>query len=231
MGSVHMPRTNICLEQGRTAVVQTAEEIALPKGISAIGFPPSTKISLPGLLTTNPGIIDPGFRGKLQLTVINMGSDPFPLKSGDRIMRLLLFRDPAVSDPPDPPPDSPLTEELLSRLSPDFLNVSERARLAAKREVDESGLGIKKWQVWTSLSAAILVAVLAFAGNYITEQDRIELNREELLEKIQNVHADVSRLDAEVNPASGVKALRDLNDRVARIEARFSPSPQPQGKP
>jgi dCTP deaminase len=48
------------LASGETAVVRTAETLQMPGNVAAIGFPPSTAISLAGLLTTNPGHIDPG---------------------------------------------------------------------------------------------------------------------------------------------------------------------------
>src|SRR5688572_2257911 len=79
------------LEQGQTAVVRTAEELCLPHDIAAIGFPPA-KVSLGGLLTTNPGHIDPGYKGRLTFTVINFGKKPFDLKSGSKICTVVFIR-------------------------------------------------------------------------------------------------------------------------------------------
>jgi len=58
--------------------------------LAGIAFPPAS-LSLKGLLTTNPGHIDPGYNGPLHLTVINMGRAPIALKAGERIMRVLFL--------------------------------------------------------------------------------------------------------------------------------------------
>jgi deoxycytidine triphosphate deaminase len=119
------------LASGETAVVRTAEILRLPGNIAAIGFPPSTAVSLAGLLTTNPGHVDPGYRGQLHLTVINMAKDVFTLYEGQRILRLMLFR--LAPGPSLAPAASPINEELLTKLSPDFLNVNNRVSTAIEK--------------------------------------------------------------------------------------------------
>jgi deoxycytidine triphosphate deaminase len=78
------------LKPGATAVVRTKETLNLPGLIAGIGFPPA-RISAQGILTTNPGHVDPGYQGKLHLTIINMGRKDYPLIQGDPILTLLFF--------------------------------------------------------------------------------------------------------------------------------------------
>ena len=79
------------LHSGRTAVVTTMEEFALPNDIAAFGFPPS-RVSFQGILMTNPGHVDPGYKGPLHFTVINMGSKDYVFRRRDPIVTILLFR-------------------------------------------------------------------------------------------------------------------------------------------
>ena len=48
-------------------------------------------MSRKAILTTNPGHVDPGYRGVFHITLINMGKKTYPLKNGDVIVTLLIF--------------------------------------------------------------------------------------------------------------------------------------------
>ena len=63
------PYEEYILEPGQTAVVTSKEKFIFPNNIAAIGFPPS-RLSIKGLLMTNPGHIDPGSDNELHFTVI-----------------------------------------------------------------------------------------------------------------------------------------------------------------
>src|SRR5437016_10637777 len=193
-GSPSKPHSLLVLDQGLTAVI-TTQIIRLPQGISAIGFPPST-VSIQGLLTTNPGIIDAGYYGPLHLTVINMGRKPFPLRSGDRIMRLLLFRDAIIPGNAGPKKESQVDTDLIDRLSPDFLDFDRRAVKVAEDRVNKAELRIKGWQVGTTIVAAIGAFVLSNA-NF----------DKSLHDEIAGLKVQVSALQTEINPSPGAAAL------------------------
>jgi dCTP deaminase len=130
-GGAFTPLTEYALSQGHTAVLRTRETLNLGPKLAGIAFPPAT-LSLKGLLMTNPGHIDPGYRGHLHLTVINMSRESFPLRRGDRICRVLLIPLNEKAEAPynDRHPGvrpSPITSELLGRLSVDFVDVEARA--------------------------------------------------------------------------------------------------------
>src|ERR1700687_808821 len=103
IGSIFIPGTQLgddgceakplhrhTLGPGQTALVTTLEILDLPNNIAAIGFPPS-RISAQGLLMTNPGHIDPGYKGPMHFTVINMGRQEFSLRRSGMIVTVLFF--------------------------------------------------------------------------------------------------------------------------------------------
>jgi deoxycytidine triphosphate deaminase len=90
-GSAGDPKSELVLSTGQTAVVATKESIHLPADHAGYGFPPS-HVSSRALLMTNPGHVDPGYSGKLQFTVINMGREDYVLRSKDLIVTLLIFK-------------------------------------------------------------------------------------------------------------------------------------------
>jgi len=155
LGGINAPRQHLSLQQGHTAVVRTRECLSVPNWVAAFGFPPST-VSLQGLLMTNPGHIDPGFIGQMHFTVINMGNAPYKLEVGDKIVSLSFFPvDPepeyafGALQPGRPAASAGLNEELLNRLSLDFMNIDSRAESISKRHANR---------------AYIFAAILTFTG-------------------------------------------------------------------
>ncbi len=202
------------LGTGETAVVRTAETLRLPGNIAAIGFPPSTAVSLAGLLTTNPGHVDPGYQGPLHLTVINMGKKVFTLYRGQRIMRLMLFALPAA-EPLVDPSTSPINEELLGKLSPDFLDVHSRVGAAIER----AGWRIQARNAWIPLATAIAGGALAFLLNYWIN--------------VQQMKLDIAGLQTKFEVIGSKVDLGRIDERLKKLEAHFGLSPQapiPQGR-
>jgi dCTP deaminase len=204
------------LGSGETAVVRTAETLRLPGNIAAIGFPPSTAVSLAGLLTTNPGHVDPGYWGRLHLTVINMGKEVFTLGEGDRIMRLMLFRLPA-QEPTFALAVSPISEELLAKLSPDFLNVNGRVSEA----IEKAGWRIQSLNALIPLGTAIIGGIVAFGLNYLVSTQQMKL--------------DIGNLQTKFDAIGSKLDLSSLDARLKTLEAHFPSASQPPasgaGKP
>jgi dCTP deaminase len=207
LGGPRQPREKLALKQGETAVIRTWEKLQMPADISAFGFPPSTDVSLAGLLTTNPGHIDPGYIGHLHLTVINMGADTFVLKRGDRVMRLLFFRL-SGAVPVIPPGIRPVVnDELLSRLSDDFLDVGTRAKQAADSAV-------KSGQLWVPV-IALLASVATSLITVWTQSGHIN---DDVNARLSAMQTQLTKLDGEVNAGQGIAANRDVTDRLTKIE-------------
>lgn len=186
-GSLENRREILSLDPGGTAVVETNETCRFPAHIGAIGFPPAS-VSAQGLLMTNPGHIDPGYDGGLSFTVINMGRQPFRLARGDRIVTLLLFRlgRDVASDYKKRNPDTPhgrISQDTLNMLSPDFLDVDERAtRAASTVELKSRRIGI---------GIPIVAAIIALGGTYLQTQRAND-------DEIRQLQQDVKVLDAKL---------------------------------
>jgi deoxycytidine triphosphate deaminase len=152
------------LMTGATAVLTTIENLNMPANVAGVGFPPS-HVSVKGLLMTNPGHVDPGYRGPMHFTVINMGRRPYTLRIGDPICTLLFFeldsnvkadwqhRSASSGATALPTARSAgLREEEVNRLAKDFVDVEIRAKKIANEAV-------KKAQ-WTAGVLAALVSIL-----------------------------------------------------------------------
>jgi dCTP deaminase len=112
-GSAGTPKSELVLRTGQTAIVATQESIHLPGDYAGFGFPPS-HISSRALLMTNPGHIDPGYSGKLQFTVINMGREDYVLRRKDLIVTLLIFKNSPLKRMPIMPRATPARQLIRS---------------------------------------------------------------------------------------------------------------------
>jgi dUTP pyrophosphatase len=74
------------------AVVPTGIALGLPPGVAALTLPRSGLATRHGVTIVNaPGLIDPGYRGEVQVILLNTDCrEPFAVHAGDRIAQLLL---------------------------------------------------------------------------------------------------------------------------------------------
>jgi dUTP pyrophosphatase len=79
------------LEPGARAAVPTGIAVAIPPGWVGLVHPRSGLARRHGVTVTNaPGTIDAGYRGELEVLLVNLGSQVVDLARGDRIAQLLL---------------------------------------------------------------------------------------------------------------------------------------------
>ena len=85
-------RIDIAIAPGERALVPTGISIALPDGYAAFAHPRSGLAIKYGVGMVNaPGTIDAGFRGELQIILINHDlRETFTIKRGDRIAQLVI---------------------------------------------------------------------------------------------------------------------------------------------
>lgn len=172
-GSASQPRIlSVVLKEGETAIIQTRESFDLDLNYAAFVSPVSS-ISIKGLLMTNPGHVDPGYKGKINVTVINMGREAFSLEPGARILRSFLYKldTPATITPPAA---RPISQELLDKLSPDFLSVNSRTAAAAAFEVAKATWKFQALQLVVPLIAAVLTYFLATYSVSAKFEERIK---------------------------------------------------------
>lgn len=79
------------LAPGERALVGTGIAIALPEGYEAQVRPRSGLALKHGITMLNsPGTIDADYRGEIGVIVVNHGSEPFTIRSGERIAQLVV---------------------------------------------------------------------------------------------------------------------------------------------
>jgi deoxycytidine triphosphate deaminase len=217
-GSELNPKSEHSLKPGETAVIATQEQFDLPADVLGIAFPPS-RVSFKGILMTNPGHIDPGYRGPLRFTIINMGSQEFTVRQGDPVVSVLLFRlaTPVRVDWLQRRGGSPAgypKQEDIDKPSADFVDVSNRAKDIAAKEVAKAELKLRSWQVWLPLLTAVLVAFITVIPTWI---------RPGWKDPVSRVQADVQTLKATIDVAS-------LKNRVDALERDFKASHSPAAR-
>jgi dUTP pyrophosphatase len=81
----------VTLAPGERAAVPTGIAIALPAGYEAQVRPRSGLARRHGISMVNtPGTVDSDYRGEIQVTLINLGQEPFTLGRGDRIAQMVV---------------------------------------------------------------------------------------------------------------------------------------------
>jgi len=85
-------RIDLNLDPGARALVPTGVAIALPSGYAAFIHPRSGRAAKEGLSMVNaPGTIDAGYRGEIQVILINLDKErPINIKRGERIAQLIV---------------------------------------------------------------------------------------------------------------------------------------------
>ena len=83
---------DLVIEPLQRAAVPTGIALGLPSGVAALTLPRSGLAVRHGITIVNaPGLIDPGYRGEIQVILLNTDRDePFAIRAGDRIAQLLL---------------------------------------------------------------------------------------------------------------------------------------------
>jgi dUTP pyrophosphatase len=83
--------TDRILQPGRRELVPTGISIALPRGLEAQVRPRSGLAMRAGITVLNsPGTIDADYRGEIGVILINLGSEPFVIRRGERIAQLVV---------------------------------------------------------------------------------------------------------------------------------------------
>jgi dUTP pyrophosphatase len=78
------------LAPGARHAVATGFAVAIPNGFEVQVRPRSGLALKHGITCLNtPGTIDSDYRGEVKVILANLGSEPFPIKRGDRIAQLV----------------------------------------------------------------------------------------------------------------------------------------------
>lgn len=83
----------VTLAPGERTLISTGIAISLPAGFEGQVRPRSGLALRFGVTCLNaPGTIDSDYRGPVSVVLINLGSDPFVIRRGDRIAQLVIGR-------------------------------------------------------------------------------------------------------------------------------------------
>jgi len=81
------------LEPRVPRAVATGLAIELPPGFEAQVRPRSGLAARHAITVPNsPGTIDPGYRGEIKVILVNLGTEPYTVRPGDRIAQLVVAR-------------------------------------------------------------------------------------------------------------------------------------------
>ncbi len=84
-------RVDAALDRGARATIPTGIAIAIPEGFAGLVVPRSGLAAHHGISVVNgPGLIDAGYRGEVQVVLVNLGEEPFAVARGDRIAQLVV---------------------------------------------------------------------------------------------------------------------------------------------
>ncbi len=84
-------RETCLIQPGERAVLGTGVSIALPDGFVGLVHPRSGLAAKYGITVLNaPGTIDAGYRGEIQVTLLNTSNEAFQVNVGDRIAQLIV---------------------------------------------------------------------------------------------------------------------------------------------
>jgi dUTP pyrophosphatase len=90
-------RVELVLEPGERAAVPTGLAVAIPDGHAGLVLPRSGHALRWGIGVVNgPGLIDSGYRGEIEVILINHGVEPVVFAVGDRIAQLAVVAVPGV---------------------------------------------------------------------------------------------------------------------------------------
>ncbi len=79
---------DLTLAPGETRAVPTGIQVAIPAGHVGLVWDKSG-ISLRGVHRL-AGVVDAGYRGEVRVVMVNLGGDPFQVKTGMKIAQLLI---------------------------------------------------------------------------------------------------------------------------------------------
>lgn len=82
---------DVVLAPGGRAAIPTGLKVAVPEGYELQVRPRSGLALAHGVTVANaPGTVDSDFRGEVKVVLVNLGSEPFTVRRGDRIAQLVL---------------------------------------------------------------------------------------------------------------------------------------------
>jgi len=188
---------------------------------------------------TNPGHVDPGFKGQMAFTVINMSEVNFQLLKKNKIVTLLFFelRQDVTRDleerleEDDSRGGKDSVGKLLGVLSSDFLGISARVKAVAESEEEKTRREVLRAETKTRRSTLIGQVGLAVVGIIATCAVLILGSFAVLRGEISDLKAKVEssgeaqevRKQVRVKKQVQVRSGREIRSQAAGVQNSVSP--------
>jgi deoxycytidine triphosphate deaminase len=210
-GGKFNPEINYTLEPGNSVLVRTDETLNMPADIGAICFAPF-RYSIKGLLIVNIGHIDPGYKGKLHYTVVNLGKKEFNLNKNDVISTLLVFK---LSDKTklfgaeqfiniNGKKISKTVNDSLPYLSKTFMNFEKKAKQIVKKEINYAQLTVP------ILTGLVSILLTIYLNIFVFNVDKV---------KIATIESNLVSVEKKIDI---INQLTDTKNNVNTINSRVS---------
>lgn len=83
---------DVTVEAGKSEMIPVGIALEIPAGFGGFMFPRSSLATKFGITLPNcVGVIDSDYRGEISVPVINLGSESFTVKNGDRIAQIVIM--------------------------------------------------------------------------------------------------------------------------------------------
>ncbi|MBI1374264.1 MAG: hypothetical protein GC159_16230 [Phycisphaera sp.] len=255
VGKIIIPGTNqddapdrdcFRLPPGHAIIIVTHEMLSMPASVGAAAFSLAGRRQ-PNVLMLNPGHIDPGYRGNLWFSFINVGHEDYEFRKGMRVATTLFwkldgdatapfFRRYGDGDYSKAPP------AVVQGLSADTLMVDDRARQVAagvieesKKEFEEIRSGMEKLRNWTALLGTILpvlvVAIIGWAdgsfGKTAALQEDLTTTQIKLsqtsgyVEQLKDLSTDVESLRTNVASLNGLLVSQRQSELLNELKNKL----------
>lgn len=218
---------SVRFQPGDTLLIEVKERFNLANNIGGIVFPPN-RLSKDGIIMTNPGHIDPGYRGHITVCLVNMGKDDVDLKVGDVIGRLLLIKVNGTTEGYTGVEVHSVAPEHLNKLGRDFAGIGKRIPVLIRNI-------LFKWLGITLPAVAFILGVMALVipelSKYRVEakekeqilielirplesgfEKKLEASKKDLMSEIQSLKTEINALKQENF------ALKSGTDRAKTVD-------------
>lgn len=198
---IHIPDKNKTkkshsIDPGETVILEINEVFSLSNDISGIVFSKNT-LSKNGIIMTNPGHVDPGYKGILTLYLVNMSKETFNLREQDSVARLLLFKTSSITSGYQGNSVTQVDEDQLNRMGKDFAGLNTRITFAL-------GKVLAKWSVGLFVLVAIMLSIVGLAvpvaftmtSSYLDNTKDLKQSIKQQEDKIENLKKEIALLNS-----------------------------------
>lgn len=194
-------RKSHLLQPGETVILELNENFKLANDLGGIVFPRKT-LSKNGIVMTNPGHIDPGYKGIISVYLVNMSKEPFQISENSAVAKMLLFKTTTLTAGYQGKIVTKLDDEQLDRMGKDFAGLESRI----PSEITKI---LRKWTFGLLTIVAVMISVISIAIPLLFQ------TISNSFDKTKDLQVIISQQEKEIN---NLKTLTSrFNDQISRL--------------